>query len=279
MTESPEGNSKENSKSLVNSVKKVFAVLRAFDTTLPELTISDVAKRANFDRGTAFRMINTLVHLGYLAPVPRSRRFRLTLKCLELGYTPLARNDLKTHARPLLQELIPDHADAASLGMLDGPEVVYVERVQSEAIDDTLDRRIGSRIGAYAAALGQVILAYLPVDEQIQLLEGTPRVKLSERTLIDLDRLLERLQTVRRQGFAVSDGENAYGLRSIAAPILDTDGAPVAGISMTVRATRTERDAFVADATPHILRVAAELTKAVRLTSGSIVSNPFQQKR
>ncbi|WP_204326368.1 helix-turn-helix domain-containing protein, partial [Stenotrophomonas maltophilia] len=77
----------DNPKNVVQSVGKVFAVLRAFDVTLPELTITEVAGRAGLDRGTSFRLVHTLCQLGYLAAVPHSRRYRLTLKCLELGYT------------------------------------------------------------------------------------------------------------------------------------------------------------------------------------------------
>ena len=186
-------------KNLVQSAAKVFAVLRAFDANAPELTITEVAGRAGLDRGTAFRLIHTLKELGYLVAVPGSRRFRLTLKCLELGYTALARGDLKTHARPLLKPLVPDIADAASLGMLDGPEVVYVERVQGNLARGDMDRRIGSRTGAYASALGHAMLAYLPRHEQITALQASERVKLSERTLVDLDALLERLALVREQ--------------------------------------------------------------------------------
>jgi IclR family transcriptional regulator, pca regulon regulatory protein len=118
-------------KDLVRSAAKLFAVLEAFDVHSPELTIAEVAGRAGLDRGAAFGLVHTLSVLGYLAAVPRSRRFRLTLKCLELGYTALARSDLKTHARPLLKALVPKVADAASLGILDGPDVVYVEHLKA----------------------------------------------------------------------------------------------------------------------------------------------------
>jgi IclR family pca regulon transcriptional regulator len=107
----------EGEKNIVQSAGKVFAVLRAFDVGHSELTISEVAARAGLDRGTAFRLIHTLISLGYLAPVPNSRRFRLTLKCLELGYAALNRAGLKGQAAPLLCELVPQHADAASLGV------------------------------------------------------------------------------------------------------------------------------------------------------------------
>ncbi|MBV8096962.1 MAG: IclR family transcriptional regulator [Acetobacteraceae bacterium] len=264
-------------KNQVQSAAKVFAVLRAFDAETPELTISEVAGRAGLDRGTTFRLINTLKTLGYLAAVPRSRRFRLTLKCLELGYTALARGDLKTHARPLLQALVPEIADAGSLGMLEGPDVVYVERVQAELGMPNLDRRIGSRTKAYAAALGHAILAYLPREQQRAILESSERVKLSEKTIVELDALLERLALARERGYAIADGENAYGLRTVAAPVLDPAGDPVAGVSLTIRAERMELEPFATIAVPEVVRLAQELSQAVHLSFGA-VAQPSRQR-
>lgn len=256
----------DNPKNFVNSVAKVFAVLKAFDTSLPELTITEVAGRAALDRGTAFRLVHTLCQLGYLAPAARPKRYRLTLKCLELGYTPLARADIKTLARPLLQELVPAVADAASLGMLDGPDVVYVERAQAAGVAGLVDRRPGSRTGAYAAALGHAVLAHLPIATQRAVLESSNRIRLSERTLTDVDEIMERLAAVAVRGYAVSDGENAYGLRTVAAAILDTDGSPVAGVSLTILSNRASLDDFLGIAAPAVRRVAGELTRAVALT-------------
>src|SRR4051812_805381 len=74
-------------KSTVQSVVKAFGVIRAFDSTVPELTLSQIAARASLDRGTTFRLVNTLVDLGSLRAVVGSKRYRLTLKCLELGFS------------------------------------------------------------------------------------------------------------------------------------------------------------------------------------------------
>src|SRR5829696_5772715 len=224
----------DNPKNQVQSVAKVVAVLKAFSPGLPELTAAEVAARAGLDRGTAFRLIHTLVGLGYLRAVPDGgRRFRLTLKCLELGHSVLAAGDLPGHAEPLLRELVPAVADAGSLGVLDRGEVIYLARVDAGLERHGVVRRPGSRIGAYATALGQAILAWLPQQEQVAHLESVARVKLSERTLTDLDALLARLAEVRARGYAISDGENAYGLVTVAAPVLDPRGAPCAGVSLT----------------------------------------------
>ena len=258
----------EDPKNIVQSVAKAFGVLRAFAAGQAQLTITEVAAATGLDRGTTFRLIHTLVSLGYVASVPDSRRFRLTLKCLELGYSALASGGLAAQSAPLLRELVPGHADAASLGMLEGPDVVYIDRVQVDLGRRDMDRRVGSRTGAYAAALGHVLLAWLPPDHARAVLESGERVPLSERTIVDLDALMERLAQVRARGYAVSDGENAYGLRTVAAPVLGPDQTPVAGVSLTVRSERADLEPFVADALPPLLRVTDALTKAVRLTAG-----------
>jgi IclR family pca regulon transcriptional regulator len=260
----------DNPKNQVQSVAKVFAVLRAFGQGRPEATVAEVAARSGLDRGTAFRLVHTLERLGYLRAVPDSRRFRLTLKCLELGFSTLCADDLPSHAEPLLQEVVPGVADAASLGVLEGGEVVYLARAERGLGLHGLVRRPGTRLGAYATALGQVILAFLPRAEQVARLEAVERVKLSERTLTGLDELLDRLAEVRAQGIAVSDGENAYGLRTVAAPVLDPHGVPCAAVSLTSSATRQPIDAFVEAAAPEARRIAAELAEGMRLSLGAI---------
>jgi IclR family pca regulon transcriptional regulator len=260
----------ENPKNQVQSVAKAFAVLKAFGHDLPELTVPEVAARAGLDRGTAFRLIHTLVGLGYLRPVPAGRRFRLTLKCLELGHAALSAGDLPGHATPLLRELVPGVADAGSLGVLDRGEVIYLARVDAGLERHGVVRRAGSRIGAYATALGQAIMAWLPRQEQVAHLESVERVKLSEHTLTDLDALLARLAEVRARGYALSNGENAYGLVTVATPVLDLGGAPCAGVSLTVVGARVSVAEFTAAAVPQAQRLAAELAEGMRLSLGAI---------
>ncbi|WP_028135738.1 IclR family transcriptional regulator [Bradyrhizobium japonicum] len=249
----------KNPKNHVASVGKAFAVLRSFSSEHFELTLSEIAATAGLDRGTAFRLIQTLVELGYLQAVPQSRRFRLGIACLDLGYTVLSRGSLRPIAEPLLRELVPDVGDAASLGILDSGDVVYLARVGAGLDRHKMDRRPGTRIPAYSAALGHVMLAHLSREEQIARLESRPRVKLSERTLTDLDALLARLDQVKKKGHAVSDGENAYGLRTLATPIFDAQGLVIGGLSVTVDAMRMEMAAFRDQALPRLMQVTAQV--------------------
>jgi IclR family transcriptional regulator, pca regulon regulatory protein len=256
----------DNPKNFVNSVAKAFAVLKSFTAEEFELTITEIAERAEIDRGTAFRLVQTLVKLGYLNAIEPTRHYRLSLKCLDLGYTALSAGNLRGQAEPLLRELVPAFGDAASLGVLDGGDVVYLARVSAGLDRHKIDRRPGSRIKAYAAALGHVLLAGLPKNEQIARLEATERIKLSERTLTDLKALLTRLEQVRKQGYAVSDGENAYGLRTIAAPVFGPDKSILAGVSLTIDASRMDIKTFEKSGLPEVLRIAETLMNAARMS-------------
>ncbi|WP_247311877.1 MULTISPECIES: IclR family transcriptional regulator C-terminal domain-containing protein [unclassified Bradyrhizobium] len=251
--------SAKNPKNYVASVGKAFAVLKSFTSETFELTLSEIAARADLDRGTAFRLIQTLTELGYLQAIPQSRRFRLGVACLDLGYTVLSRGSLRPIVEPLLRDLVPAVGDAASLGILDGGDVVYLARVGAGLDRHKMDRRPGTRIPAYSAALGHVMLAHLPRDQQIERLELRPRVKLSERTLTDLDALLARLDQVKKKGHAVSDGENAYGLRTLATPIFDAQGFVIGGLSVTVDAMRMDMAAFRDQALPRLMQATAQV--------------------
>lgn len=258
-----------NPKNVVNSVAKAFSVLHAFSSGQVSLSVSEIAIISKMDRGTTFRLVHTLVGLGYLRAAPE-RKFRLTLKCLDLGYLALSSQDLWWHAQPLLEECVPEFCDAASLGTLEGPDVIYLARADKNLERHNLDRRPGRRIRAYGAALGHAILAFLPLTKQVEVLASAERVKLSERTLTGLDELLERFRQVREQGYAISDGENAYGLRTVAVPVLDAANCPVAGISMTIDALRMPIDEFVTLVKPRALTMAEELSRALRASSGAI---------
>ena len=250
----------KDDRNIVQSVAKAFSVLRAFDVGHAELTVSDVAKAAGLDRGTAFRLIHTLVALGYLAEVPNSKRYWLTLKCLELGHSALQGAGLPGLSRPQLQMLVPSYGDAASLGALEGADVIYLERIQGDLGRHPPERRAGSRTGAYAAALGHAILAFLPTEAASTILDSSTLVALSDRTLTDKRQIMARLEEVRHQGFAVSDGENAYGLRTVAAPLFWPNGSVRAAISLTIKSERQGLQDFVSSAVPKLLSTAKTIT-------------------
>ena len=258
-------------KSTVQSLAKGFRVLQAFTADEPELVLADVARAAGLDNGTTFRLLNTLVGLGYLEKVSDTRRFRLTLKCLDLGFNAIARADLRSLARPLLRGLVSERIEAASLAVPDGADIVYVERVQAGFARLGVDVRIGSRAPAYSTAVGQAILAHLPRKTQVAVLEARPREQRTATTLTALDDLLARLDQVKSTGYALSDQENVGGLRVLAAAVVDADGVPVAGVSVATPAFAMPLDAFDAAARLPVLDAARRLSRAVQAAGSAAV--------
>lgn len=255
-------------KNTVQSLAKGFRILEAFTAQESELTMAEVARRSGMDNATAFRFLNTLVDIGYVQRVPNTRLFRLSFKVLDLGFNAIAHSDLRTRARPILRELVGEVSEAASIGVLEGSEVFYAERIQAGLTRLGVDIRIGSRVPAYSTAVGHAILAWLPRETQIRILEAQPRRKLTETTVTDMDVLLGRLDRVREVGYAVSDQENVSGLYVIAAPVLDLDGIPLAGLSVAAPAFQTTLAQFEAATAAPVQAAARDLSKALQTTGG-----------
>jgi IclR family pca regulon transcriptional regulator len=261
-------------KNVVKSVAKAFAVMQAFGPNSSELVIADVARAAGLDNATAFRLLNTLVSLGYVERVPDSRRFRLTFKCLDLGFNAIARSDLRSLARPFLRAIVGPGVEAASIGVLDGSEVIYIERIQAGLERLAVDVRIGYRVPAHSSALGRAILSRLPVETQRAILSASPPRKLTERTLVDNKRILAEVARANKQGYAISEQETVAGLRVIAAPIIDVDGVPIAGLSAAASTVGRTLEEFLADARRAVCDAAASLSLALRAAGGTAAQRP-----
>ncbi len=259
----------DNPRNLVNSLSKGLRVLEAFSAERPELTLSEVAKAAAIDPGTAFRMLNTLAMLGYVARVPDSKRFRLTLKVIDLGLHAIGRSDLRELARPVLRSLVGEISEAASVGVLDGADVLYVERVRAGLTRLGVDIRIGTNIPAVSGVIGHAVLAYLPPAELERVLAIRPRR--GELAVAQFSRveLRQMLQTVRRQGYAMQDSAFGNGLRILAAPVLDVDGYPLASVSVAAPAVRMPPEEFRALALEPVRSAASDIARAVQ-ASGTI---------
>jgi IclR family transcriptional regulator, pca regulon regulatory protein len=260
---------REESRNVVNSLAKGLRILEAFSAERPELTLSEVASLAGLDPGTAFRMLNTLVMLGYLARIPESKRFRLALKVVDLGLHAIGRADLREIARPILRSIVGEVNEAASLGVLDGADILYIERVRAGLTRIGVDIRIGTTIPAFWSTIGEALLAYLPKAELERVLSVKPRPGAFPHKPMNRAEIEERLGHVRRHGYALRDSYFGSGLRVLALPVLDIDNYPLAAISVAVPQMQMSMDDFRKRALDSLRRAAADIAKAVQ-ASGTI---------
>lgn len=261
--------SDEDSRNVVNSLAKGLRVLEAFSAERPELTLSEVAGLAQLDPGTAFRMLNTLVMLGYVTRIPDCRRFRLALKVIDLGLHAIGRADLRETARPILRSIVGELNEAASLGVLDGADVLYIDRVRAGLTRIGVDIRIGTTIPAYCSAIGQAILAYLPPAELTRLLATSPRSGNFPNKPMTKDDIKRDLADVREHGYALRDSYFGSGLRILSAPVLDLDNYPLAALSVAAPAGRMTSKEFRSRALEPVRRAAKDIARAIQ-ASGTV---------
>ncbi|MDA1090492.1 MAG: IclR family transcriptional regulator [Proteobacteria bacterium] len=262
-------------KNVVQSLAKGFRVLEAFDAGYPELTLSQISGRTGLDTGTVFRLANTLVMLGYLERVEGSKRYRLTLKVLDLGFNTLGRMEFRDVARPVLRSLVGQINEAASIGILDGADIVYVERVQAGMARLGVDIRIGSRIPAYYTAIGHCILAFLPKQDARRILNMRERIQITPKTVTSIAQIEAKLAVVRKKGYAFSDRDAAPMLLVLAAPILDDDGHPFAALSVAAPSVHISAKQFVDTAADPLMEAANKIGRAISIGGASGLAAGF----
>lgn len=255
--------------SVVSSLAKGLRILEVFSADRPELTLSEIATLAQLDPGTVFRLLNTLVMLGYLDRVSDGRRFRLALKVTDLGLHAIARADLREVARPILRSLVGVVNEAASLGVLDGADILYVERVRAGLTRVGVDIRIGTTIPAFWSTIGEAMLAYLPPDELAKVLSLTPRSGSFPHMPMNRDEITRQLRSVRENGYALRDSYFGSGLRVLAVPVLDIDHYPLAALSVVVPEFQMSLKEFRVRALEAVQRSARDIARVMQ-SSGAV---------
>ncbi|WP_127819338.1 IclR family transcriptional regulator domain-containing protein [Microbacterium sp. CPCC 204701] len=252
----------EASGDFVQSLARGLAVIRVFDAEHPELTLSEVARRAGIPRAAAGRFLRTLERLGYVRA--DERRFALTPRVLELGFSYLSSLSLPEIVQPHLERLSRDVDESVSAAVLDGADIVYVARVPTRRIM-SVRITIGTRFPAYATSMGRVLLAGMPDAALDALLEPSALLPLTERTVTDPLELRRELERVREQGWALVDGELEPGLRSVAAPVRDRRGDVVAAVNVSTSATRDTVDHVMSEYLPRLRETCRAIDAELRL--------------
>jgi IclR family pca regulon transcriptional regulator len=260
------GRPSEGSKALrgsdfVQSLERGLAVIRAFDGTRPELTLSDVARVAGLTRAAARRFLLTLVDLGYVRT--DGRLFALRPRILELGYAYLSSLSLPEVAQPHMEALVARVHESCSVSVLDETDVVYVARVPTRRIM-TVAISVGTRFPAFATSMGRVLLAAQPIELLDTYLASSGLQQLTSHTVTDVGKLRAELTRVRAQGYCLVDQELEKGLRSIAAPIRNGDGTVIAAINISLHVSRGTTEAIKRELLPALLETATDIDHDLR---------------
>ncbi|MCD4536363.1 helix-turn-helix domain-containing protein [Nocardioides sp. cx-169] len=244
------------SADFVEALARGLDVITCFDATRRQQSLSEIATATGLARPTARRLLLTLEELGFV----RSGKggFALTPQVLRLGSAYASSLGLWEMARPHLEDLVARTGESSSMSQLDGSDIVYVARAAVPKII-ALRVEIGTLFPATLTSQGKVLLAALTAEEREQVLALPTRSGLAQPEL-DRDALEQELREVRARGWALADEELARGVRSVAVPVRDGEGAVRAAMNVTVHAAETSVETLTGTYLPMLIRAAGEIS-------------------
>ncbi|MGL3606851.1 IclR family transcriptional regulator domain-containing protein [Rhizobium sp. G187] len=216
-------------RDLMGGFAKGLKVIEAFGPERQRLSITEAAEISGLDRATARRCLLTLADQGYADY--DGKFFALTPKVLRLGHAWLSATPLPILLQPHLDQLSEAVGHSASASVLDGTEIVYIARASQKRVM-SINLMPGSRLPAYSASMGRVLLAALSDTDVATILDASVLKAHTVHTLTEKSALMAEIARVRSQGYAVIDQELEIGLCSIAVPVRNERGRVVAAINV-----------------------------------------------
>jgi IclR family transcriptional regulator, KDG regulon repressor len=252
-------------RGLLGSVRNAARVLRAFSGAGQELGITELAQRLGLGKSTVHRLVSTLAAERLLERGATPGRYRLGLVLYELGSNVTEHVDLHQAALPVLTTLRHETGEMVHVAVLDGLEVVYVERLESHNLLPVF-RTVGHRLPAHWTSSGKILLAALPPDELTRRLESWQPVAMTRRTIVDRGRLLAELDLVASRGWAQNNEEGHPGVVSVGAPIRSRDGQVMAAVSVVGDSARMR--SMMRRATPLVVESARVISRRLGYRPG-----------
>jgi len=225
-------NSGERNEAHVHSVSRALMLLDLLAKENREMALIEIASELSWPKTTAHGIVATLCSRQYVDQSPSTGRYRLGVRLFELG-SIVARNwDVRTIAKPAMQDLNNRLGETIQLATETNGEVLYIEKLDSTHIMRIVSD-IGTRLPMHCTGLGKVLLAYKTYSEIKWIVAKHGLCKMTARTITDWGKLERELIRIRRQGYAVDDREIMDSLRCVAAPIYDRNGSVEYAISVS----------------------------------------------
>jgi len=217
---------------LVPALIRGLKILSTLSRENSKLTLSEVAASLGTTRSSAYRLLYTLEHLGFVEYDARSKNYALGPQVLALGYGYLASRDIIDVAMPHLVRLRDRTGWSAHLGELHGRDVVYVARVATRRSIASIVH-VGTRLPAHATTMGRILLSSLSDQEIRDLYNQDLSRSFNLSPYSDLGELLKQIAADRAEGIVVQSSGYEPGVASVAAPIHDVSGRIVAAINVS----------------------------------------------
>jgi IclR family transcriptional regulator, acetate operon repressor len=213
----------------VQSLDRALDILKLLGTE-PEMRVTDLARRLEVHKSTAFRLLSTLQEHGLVEQNPTTEKYRLGYGLVRLASAVVGEIDLARASRPVLEELANRTSETVNLAILQGDQVINIDQIAAPNLVVNVNW-VGKQTPLHCTSNGKVLLAFLPEAERRRLLEQ-PLQRFTPRTITDVKTLEKQLVRVRDEGWAFTLEELEVGLNAVAAPVRGTDGLVHAAVSV-----------------------------------------------
>lgn len=253
----------EDSPLYVTALAKGLSVLTAFGPSRPAMNLLELAEATKLNKSTIQRSVFTLEAMGYLARDGGSKRYRLTVKSLEIGTGYFQTAELIERANPFIQQLNRQTGESCNLLEPWGTDMVYVARFTSHK-EMPIHVPIGQRLPMYCTAAGRAYLSALPTEAAALYIERSNRVAFTAHTVTDPAEIMELLRRARTDGFSLITEEIYVGDIAVGASIVNADGQPLAAINLSVPFSRWRPEQVLSELAPQLVNTARAISSAAK---------------
>ncbi|WP_026574582.1 IclR family transcriptional regulator [Bacillus sp. UNC438CL73TsuS30] len=249
---------------MVKSVDRALTIISLVSKRKEGMGVTELAANLDLNKSSIFRLLSTLADHGFIEQNPETKKYRLGYKYLELSSMLLESIDLRTQAKPFLEELESQFNEVIHLTVYDQGEVIYIEKLEGSETLRT-HSQVGRRAPMHCTAVGKVILAHLPLNEIVDIIDKYGLPKQTEQTITDKDSFFKELGKIRNEGIGKEVEENEPGVSCIAAPIFDHRKKITAAVSISGPSFRMTEERLE-EIKPIIMDIGKKISKRLGYT-------------
>ncbi len=242
-----------------SSALRMLQVLETVAVSEGPVAPGDLMAATGLPKPTVHRILALAEGSGLLVREPEGRRYLPGPRLAALALDILGHSGLRAPRHAILQSLVATVGETCNLTMLDGGEVVYLDRVEA-AWPLRLHFQRGSRVPAHCSASGKLLLALMPARERKRLLEAMPMQAFTAKTVTDRGTLGEALKRIRRERVSTDDEEYLEGTVCVAVPVENDARTVPAALAVHAPSSRMSLQQALAHL-PTLRRAAAQLAR------------------
>jgi len=255
---------------ITQSLANGLRILLTFDSSSPLLTVHEITKQLGYSQATAYRLVRTLVEFGFLRQVTGGPQYALGLKTVRLGLIGQETLNLSEIALPFMKELSSRTGETVLLTVVDGTQGMCLAKTETEG-PIRLSLKPGTSLPLHSGASTKVLMAYLGEEDWDRIIKKEGLKRFTPNTITQFEKLKAHLKEIRKKGYAVSDQEVDSGVRAVGAPIFDSFGRLVAGLSVAGPIYRMNKKRFLS-LSQLVVHYAQKISKALGYSPKTIAS-------